>query len=246
LPHIDAVVISHDHYDHLDMDTVVAMADLGARFIVPLGIGAHLTYWGIPEERIQELDWWQEAHVADLGITATPARHASGRIHPQGDQTLWAGYAFVGPSHRVFYSGDTGFHATLADIGERLGPFDVTLVESGQYNPTWPDWHLGPEQAVALHLAVRGGVMIPVHWGLFTLAPHGWTEPVERVLAAARCRGVAVLTPRPGESIEPLVAPASERWWPSVPWHTAEQTPIVASRAGDRGDLFPLPACAAP
>ena len=201
-------------------------------FVVPLGVGAHLERWGVPPAHIVELDWWQSTRVGSLEIIATPARHASGRISGQSDNTLWAGYALLGAQHRVWYSGDTGFHSSLAEIGRRFGPFDVTLIEAGQYDADWPDWHLGPEQAVEAHLLVRGKRMIPVHWGLLNLAHHSWTEPVERVLAAATCRNVEVLVPRPGESIEPTSASSNSRWWPTIPWRPANEAPIVATRDG--------------
>jgi L-ascorbate metabolism protein UlaG (beta-lactamase superfamily) len=213
LPTIDAVVISHDHYDHLDRTAILSMKSGRAVFVLPLGVGAHLARWGIPESRIVELDWWQSTHVGALEIIATPARHKSGRIATQLDKTLWAGYAIVGAKHRVWYSGDTGFHEGLASIGKRLGPFDVTLIDSGQYDINWPDTHLGPELAVEAHRRVRGGVMIPVHWGLLKLAEHAWTEPVERVLKAASSHGVQVWVPRPGQSIEPTQGIRSTRWW---------------------------------
>jgi len=231
LPPLDAVLISHDHYDHLDHDTIVAMKDLPTTFVVPLGVGAHLAYWGVPEGRIVELDWWERARVGALEVVATPARHASGRSFPPGgNPTLWSGFALVGREHRAYYSGDTGLFPALREIGERLGPFDVTMIEAGAYGRYWPDWHLGPEQAVAAHEMVRGRVMIPAHWGLFNLAFHGWTEPVDRVLVAAARAGATVLVPKPGESVEPAAHPTLVRWWPALPGQTAEQDPIVSSR----------------
>ena len=234
LPAIDVVVISHDHYDHLDYATVRALAPGPAVFVVPLGIGAHLAYWGFPASRIIELDWWQSARVAGLTITATPARHASGRLNPDSDVTLWSGFVLASAHHRVYYSGDTGLFPALSDIGRRLGPFDVALIEAGQYDADWPDWHLGPEQAVRASRMVGARVLIPVHWGLFKLAHHGWTEPAERVLAAARCAGVSLMTPQPGASVEPspTAARLPQRWWPATPWRDAGLDPIVATRNG--------------
>ncbi len=247
LPPIDVVVISHDHYDHLDRDTVIALKGSKAIFVVPLGIGADLAYWGIPEARITELDWWQSTQVGALQITLTPARHATGRIRPDADRKLWSGFALIGHTHRAYYSGDTGYLPALADVGQRLGPFDVALIESGQYDAAWPDWHMGPEQAVSAAQQVRAKVLIPVHWGLFKLAPHSWTEPVERVLAAAGCVGLPVLTPRPGESVEPTrpeAAARNTRWWPAAtPWLTAQQRPIVATRQGAEDSRFDVFAC---
>jgi L-ascorbate metabolism protein UlaG (beta-lactamase superfamily) len=245
LPPVDAVLISHDHYDHLDTATIVAMRGWHNVFIVPLGIGAHLQRWGIPAERIVELDWWQSTRVGALTLTLVPARHASGRVNAQGDQTLWGGFALVGARHRVYYSGDTGLFDAMTEIGQRFGPFDVALIEAGQYDADWPDWHLGPEQSVLSAQRVRAKALIPVHWGLFRLAHHGWTEPVERVLAAASCTDLAVLTPRPGQSVEPT-APRPEdaqRWWPETPWASAARKPIVATTDGVHRVV--LPACPA-
>lgn len=242
---VDAVVISHDHYDHLDMPTIRAMRDWKTRFVVPLGIGAHLERWGIPAERITELDWWESVDVDDVNIVATPARHATGRVNPQRDRVLWAGYAMIGPKHRVWYSGDTGILDAFQQVGERYGPFDLTMVETGQYDWQWPDWHAGPEQAVLAHRWARGKTLMPVHWGLFTLAPHGWVEPPERVLAAAACQGVDVATPRPGVPWEP--GDATSPWWPrDLSWRTARQAPIISTRAGDAADRYPALDCDKP
>ena len=245
LPPVDAVLISHDHYDHLDWATIVAMRAWKNVFIVPLGIGAHLQRWGIAPERIVELDWWQSTRVGALAVTLVPARHASGRLNPRSDLTLWGGFALVGERHRVYYSGDTGLFEEMADIGRRFGPFDLALVEAGQYDAAWPDWHLGPEQAVLSARRVQAKALIPVHWGLFRLAPHGWTEPVERVLAAARCTDLPVITPRPGQPIEPtaLRPGDSTRWWPTAQWSPASRTPIVATTDGDATHRVTLPAC---
>jgi L-ascorbate metabolism protein UlaG (beta-lactamase superfamily) len=230
LPALDAVVISHDHYDHLDYQTIRALDARGTRFVVPLGVGAHLEYWGVPAARIVELDWWEKTELGELGIVATPARHASGRFLTDKDATLWAGYAFVGPRHRAYYSGDTGSFPALGEIGERLGPFDVTLIEAGQYHRSWPDWHIGPEQAVRAHELVRGKVMLPVHWALLGLAYHGWTEPIERTVLAAGKQRAQLLTPRPGQAVEPTQFAQSSRWWPDLPWESAEQSPVVSTQ----------------
>ncbi len=233
LPRPDVVVISHDHYDHLDLGTILQMKDWETTFVVPLGVGAHLEYWGIPASRVVELDWWERTRVRDLEIAATPARHASGRTFAVGqDSTLWAGFAFLGKERRAWYSGDTGLFPALRDIGEKLGPFDVTLIESGAYARWWPDWHLGPEQAVRAHQLVRGKVLVPAHWGLLTLAYHAWTEPIERVLAAAGPSQVTVAAPRPGQPVEPTTltdAGLVARWWPELATQRAEQDPIVSS-----------------
>jgi L-ascorbate metabolism protein UlaG (beta-lactamase superfamily) len=234
VPRLDAVLISHDHYDHLDYPTIQYLKALDVPFVVPLGVGAHLSYWGIPNDRIIELDWWQEHMVGTLRLVSTPARHFSGRSLTMSNQnqTLWSGWALLGPQHRVYYSGDTAMFPGFREIGERLGPFDATLIEAGAYDTRWADVHLGPEQAVLAHQLVQGRLLIPVHWGLFDLALHGWTEPVERVLIAARQQGVRVVTPLPGGSVEPEALPPedrAERWWPEVPWQTVLQAPCVSS-----------------
>jgi len=235
LPPVDAVLISHDHYDHLDYPTITKLADADTKFLAPLGVAEHLVYWGVPDSRIVELDWWDETTIGGLRIVCTPARHASGRTPFDQNETLWASYALVGPTHRVWFSGDTGLFPGLSVIGERLGPFDLTMIEAGAYGAAWPDWHLGPEQAVRAHEMVRGRVLLPVHWGLFDLAYHGWTEPIERVLLAADAAHVEVITPRPGQSIEPSAPPPRERWWPDVPWLTAAENPIVATKMDEPG-----------
>ncbi len=231
LPSIDAVIISHDHYDHLDRPTIEALRERIPLFAVPLGIGVYLEQWGVDSTRIVELDWWDSHRVGKLELTATPARHFSGRSLTMSNQnqTLWAGWAIAGPEHRVFFSGDTAMFPGFRDIGERLGPFDLTMIETGAYDALWSDVHIGPEQAVEAHRMLRGRLLMPIHWGTFNLAMHNWTEPVERLLVAADRAGVPVVTPRPGESVDardPLVA---WRWWPELQWRTAEDSPIVSS-----------------
>lgn len=229
LPPLDAVVLSHDHYDHLDEATIIALSERVPKFLVPLGIGAHLEYWGVSPDRIVELDWWQDTKVAGLVLTATPARHFSGRSLWDANRTLWAGWAIAGPKHRVYYSGDTAMFPEIADIGKRLGPFDANIIEVGAYSADWPDVHLGPEQAVDAHQILGGGVMFPVHWGTFDLALHPWTEPIERTRVAANKQGVTLAAPKPGESIEPASVPTIASWWPTLPWSTAEETPVVST-----------------
>ncbi len=228
LPKIDAVAISHDHYDHLDYATVLELAKQDPMFFVPLGVGAHLEYWGIARKRIVELDWWQEAALGALRLVATPARHFSGR-GLGSDKTLWSGWAIIGAERRVYYSGDTAMFEAFKQIGERLGPFDATMIESGAYDAMWADVHLGPEQAVAAHQLVRGRVLFPVHWGTFDLALHTWVEPMERVLAAAKLANVTVVSPRPGQSIDPFFPPSPQPWWPKVKWKTSSEAPVVSS-----------------
>ncbi len=238
LPSVDAILISHDHYDHLDYPTVVQLLELAssAPWVVPLGIGAHLEYWGVPPSQIIELDWWQQTQLGEVTLTCTPARHFSGRSLLFSDQnaTLWAGWAIKSPKHNVFYSGDTALHPEFEDIGTRLGPFDLTLIETGAYNALWADVHLGPEQAVIAHQLVRGKVMLPVHWGMFDLAPHNWTEPVERVIQAAEAAGVTLVLPRPGGWVEPNNDTFIDQWWATgIPWRTVDEAPAWSSSVDD-------------
>ena len=229
LPPIDAVLISHDHYDHLDMDSVQALARRGTRFFVPLGVGAHLEYWGVPAERIREMDWWEEARVGELVLACVPSRHFSGRGPFNRYSTLWASWAILGPENRVYFSGDTSQTPDFLKIGKRYGPFDIAMIDSAAYNYNWADSHLGPEQAVDAFLMVRGKLMVPIHWGTFDLAMHAWTEPVERLRVAAAKKNVALVIPQTGESVLASTEPTREPWWPQVPWQTGEESPVVSS-----------------
>ena len=220
LPLLDAVVISHDHYDHLDYEAVVQLAPKTAAFYVPLGIGAHLEEWGIPAGKIVELDWWEEKEVGLVKLAACPARHFSGRS-VSANRTLWASWAVVGPNHRVFFSGDTGLMDLFEKVGELYGPFDATLIKIGAYGRTWPDIHIGPNEAIKVNEMVRGQLMMPIHWGTFNLSYHGWTEPAERVIVAAARTDTQIVIPKVGQMFEPASPPAVERWWPDVPWTKA-------------------------
>jgi L-ascorbate metabolism protein UlaG (beta-lactamase superfamily) len=214
LPAIDAVVISHDHYDHLDIDTVIALARTQrAPFFVPLGVGAHLREWGIPEQRIVELDWGESGRVGELTLVCTPARHFSGRFLAR-NTTQWASWVLSGPRHRAYFGGDSGYTKSFAQIGSDHGPFGLTLLPVGAYNDAWPDIHMNPEEAVRAHQDLtESGLLLPIHWATFRLAPHPWAEPAERLLTAAEPAGVAVVVPKPGQLIDATDAPEPERWW---------------------------------
>lgn len=211
---LDAVVISHDHYDHLDHPTILQLAKTDVPFVVPLGVGAHLEHWGVPADRIVELDWW-ERWTSPTGVTlvATPAQHFSGRGLLSRNSTLWASWVVRTDAHRVYFGGDTGLFPGFADIGRIEGPFDAALMPIGAYNDAWAAIHLNPEEAVAAHQMVNGGLFIPIHWGTFNLAIHDWYEPVERLLKAAQAAKVRVAIPRAGESVDPAAPQAVAHWW---------------------------------
>lgn len=216
LPPVDAVLISHDHYDHLDLPTVRALARHSvAPFVVPLGVGGHLRRWNVPAERIVELDWGGSHTVDGLTLHCTEARHFSGRGLAR-DSTLWSSWAVVGPEHRVYFGGDTGYTRAFAETGAALGPFDLVLLPIGAYSHHWPDVHMTPEETVRAQRDLRGEMLLPVHWATFNLAFHTWSEPVERVRAAARAAGTRLLIPRPGERVDLAVAPEPVDWWTAV------------------------------
>jgi L-ascorbate metabolism protein UlaG (beta-lactamase superfamily) len=214
LPPIDAVLISHDHFDHCDMATVRALATKAdLPFVVPLGVGAHLERWGIGAERIVELDWNETATVAGMRVVATPARHFSGRSIGDGDATLWASWCVLAKNRRLYFSGDTGYFDAFARIGELYGPFDLTMIKIGAYGETWPEIHVTPEEAIQAHVDLRGGVLVPIHWATFNLAFHAWAEPGERLRATAEQRGVDLALPRPGELVDVGGPRPSTAWW---------------------------------
>ena len=215
LPEIDAVVISHDHYDHLDYPTIRALAKSKVPFVTSLGVGAHLESWGIAPSRITELVWWQSHRVPGTGltITAAPSQHFSGRGLKDRNQTLWSSMVMAGERHRVFFSGDTGLTTEYASIRDRLGPFDLVMLEVGAFHPSWGDIHLGPANALAAHRLLGGGVLMPVHWGTFALSTHAWDEPVEDLLALADPGDTALLLPRLGEPVEPAERREVQAWW---------------------------------
>ncbi|MET7994170.1 MBL fold metallo-hydrolase [Amycolatopsis sp. NPDC005232] len=213
---VDAIVISHDHYDHLDLATVRALLEAhDAPFLVPLGVGAHLERWHVPASRIVELDWHEEAEVAGIRFVATPAQHFSGR-GIGNDSTLWTSWVISGPQHKVFYSGDTGYFDGFAKIGEEYGPFDATLIQVGAYAPRWPDIHMTPEEGIAAHIDVRGGLLVPVHWATFSLAMHPWGEPADRVWREAKANDLALAVPKPGQRIDVANPPAVDGWWQTL------------------------------
>lgn len=215
LPVLDAVVISHDHYDHLDLESVRQLSRKTRLFLVPLGVGAHLERWGVAPQKIVELDWWDSTAVGDITFVATPARHFSGRGLPAANQTLWCSWVALGPEARIFFSGDSGYFEGFKEIGARYGPFDLALLECGQYSENWPDVHMMPEETAQALLDVRGAALMPIHWGAFDLSLHAWDEPPRRLSAAAQARGITLALPRIGETFT-LDSLPQERWWENV------------------------------
>ncbi|AKP51117.1 MBL fold metallo-hydrolase [Cyclobacterium amurskyense] len=214
IPFIDAVFFTHDHYDHLDYGSVQKLKNKVKTFYTPLGVGAHLEAWGVAKENIVELDWWEEVSFEELTFRCTPAQHFSGRGISDRAQTLWSSWIIQSPTENLFFSGDSGYAPHFKEIGERYGPFDLALLECGQYNELWPTVHMFPEQTAMAGVDVNAKMIMPIHWGAFKLSHHTWTDPVERVSRKARELGIGIITPRIGEQIELDSMVISEpNWW---------------------------------
>jgi L-ascorbate metabolism protein UlaG (beta-lactamase superfamily) len=226
---IDAVALSHDHYDHLDLPTVTALARTGVPFVTSLGAGTHLEAFGLPAERIVELDWWQSHRLpgTEVEITAAPSQHFSGRGLKDRNATLWSSLVIRSPRHRVFFSGDTGLTTQYGEIRARLGPFDLVMLEVGAFHPAWGDIHLGPLNALKAHELLGGGPFLPVHWGTFSLALHAWDEPAETLFEQGTARGLPLVMPRLGEVVEPAHVEAVLPWWRGVDVGRGAPAPTV-------------------
>lgn len=214
LPHLDAIIISHDHYDHLDYASIKELKDKTDHFFVPLGVDNHLERWGIEESKISKMDWWQEQSFKDLKIAFTPSRHMSGRGLTDQSATLWGSWVLEGKTKKIFFSGDGGYGKHFKEIGAKYGEFDIALLECGQYNKLWANVHMMPEQTVMAGKDVNAQLIVPIHWGSFTLATHSWTDPVERVTQEAQKMDMPIATPKIGEPIivGDSVVPNSA-WW---------------------------------
>jgi L-ascorbate metabolism protein UlaG (beta-lactamase superfamily) len=214
LPKVDVVLLSHDHYDHLDHGTILQLKD--KRFIVPLGVGAHLEHWGVPADRITEKDRWETVELGSVKLTLTPSRHFSGRGITNRFSTLWGAWVLEGQSKKVYFGADSGYSPTFKEVGERFGPFDLVLLECGAYNERWSNIHMMPEETAQAAVDLNAKVLMPIHWGKFSLAMHPWKEPVERLSEKAAALGVPLLTPRIGRIVNGPDMGLSERWWDEV------------------------------
>lgn len=214
LPVLDAIILSHDHYDHLDYHTIRKLAPTTKHFYVPLGVSDHLVSWGVDRRKITELDWWQEAKLDDtITLAATPAQHFSGRGLFSRNTTLWASWAILGKKNRIYFSGDTGMFDSFKDIGKRYGPFDYTLMHVGAYSDEWPKVHMNPEEAIQAHIDIGGKVFVPIHWGTFRLAFHDWNDPAERLFIEANRKKLTYVIPIAGQSFHNPKLPPVKTWW---------------------------------
>jgi len=219
LPPIDVVLITHDHYDHLEKPTMVALKDKAGLFLVPLGIGEVLEAWGIAPDKVKELDWWEQHAMGTLTFVATPGVHYARRGLFDGDVRLWCSWAVLGQNRKFFVSGDSGYFDGFREVGEKLGPFDITFLKIGSYDDMWKQIHMTPEQAVQQHQDLDGRLMVPLHWATFDLALHPWYEPIERALAAAEKSNARVITPQIGERVDLAHLAEMTPWWRSVENH---------------------------
>ncbi|MEM6643232.1 MAG: MBL fold metallo-hydrolase [Bacteroidota bacterium] len=213
LPKIDAVLLSHDHYDHLDYPTIKGLKEKVDRFLVPLGVGAHLEKWGITPEQITELNWWDEVDLNSLKLALTPSRHFSGRGLRDRFHTLWGSWVIMSSSTKLYFSGDSGYFPGFKEIGEKYGPFDLTFMECGAYNEGWSEIHMFPEETAQAHQDVNGKLLLPIHWGKFDLSLHPWQESVERLAKKADEIDIQLFTPEIGQTVSIADRKKLSSWW---------------------------------
>lgn len=213
LPEIDALMMTHDHYDHLDMDSILRLMPKVKSYHVALGVKRHLVRWGVEASKITEYDWWQDYMLNDIKITFTPTRHFSGRGLTDRTKSLWGGWAFTSPSENIYFSGDGGYGEHFKEVGERLGPFDLGIMECGQYNENWYQIHMNPEESIQAAQDAGVKVAMPFHWGGFALAQHTWYSPADRFFAAGKKNGVQYFSPRLGELVTDYDEYPTEKWW---------------------------------
>ena len=211
-PPINLVLLTHDHYDHLDMASVEKLKDKVDKWFVTLGVGRHLEKWGISSSKIVEFDWWDQHEADNISITCTPSRHFSGRGLSDRATSLWGGWAFKTKNEKIYWSGDGGYGSHFKEIGNRLGPFDFGFMECGQYNELWHQIHMYPEESVLAAMDAQVGKALPVHWGGFTLALHNWKDPIRRFVREAESVGIAIATPEIGR-VCGLYEDIQTHWW---------------------------------
>lgn len=215
LPEIHYIVISHDHYDHLDMETIQFFKSKKTKFITPLGVISHLREWGIEEERLTELDWWESLNIENLEFILTPAQHFSGRKGAKQMKTLWGSWIVRNKTQSMYFSGDSGFDTHFKTIGDKYGPFDLTFIENGQYDLKWKEVHVLPEETAQAFIDLKGKRLVPVHWGMFDLALHSWYDPIEKLEKEAAKKNINLLTPKFGQLVKLEEETIFEKWWKS-------------------------------
>lgn len=218
LPDLKGVIISHNHYDHLDKNSVKQLADKVDHFWVPLGVDGDLQHWGVNPDKITAMDWWQEAQVGDVTLAFTPTQHFSGRGLSDGNKTLWGSWVIKSQDQSLYFSGDSGYFDGFKQIGEKYGPFDLTMIETGAYDPSWPGVHMMPEQSIQAHLDLQGKQMLPIHNSTFDLAFHRWYDPLETIQDLATQHQVNLLTPKIGAQLTVTKHAQTEKnhttpWW---------------------------------
>jgi len=214
LPFLDAVLISHNHYDHLDKESILQLNGITKKFIVPLGVGSNLKSWGITSSKIIEKNWWDIFELnSKVKIITTPAQHFSGRGLFDRNKSLWASFVIKSENHSIYFGGDSGYFPGYKEIGEKYGPFEITILPIGAYNKMWKSIHTNSQEAVQAHIDLKGDLLLPIHWGTFNLALHSWIEPVEELLTASAKANIKIVIPKPGKIISDLSQQIIPKWW---------------------------------